>query len=91
MHVLDKSISNLEDVEGGRIALLRSKCKTETVSLSVMTDSLQSHSLSMAFPRQEYSIGLPFPSPGDSPNPGIEPGSPALQADSLPSELPGKP
>ena len=33
---------------------------------------------------------LPFPSPGDCPNPGIEPRSPALQADSLPSELPGK-
>ena len=41
--------------------------------------------------RQEYWSGLPFPSPGDLPNPGIEPGSPALQADALPSELPGKP
>ena len=38
----------------------------------------------------QYS-GLPFPSPGDFPNPGIEPGSPALQADSLLSEPPGKP
>ena len=47
--------------------------------------------LSMGFPRQEYWSGLPFPSPGDLPNPGIEPGSPALQADSLPTELPGKP
>ena len=36
-------------------------------------------------------MGLPFPSPGDLPNPGIEPGSPTLQADSLPSEPPGKP
>ena len=35
--------------------------------------------------------GLPFPSPGDLPNPGIEPRSPALQADALPSEPPGKP
>ena len=43
--------------------------------------------LSMGFSRQEYWSGLPFPSPGDLPNPGIEPGSPALQADSLPSEL----
>ena len=34
---------------------------------------------------------MPFPSPGDLPNPGIEPGSPALQADSLPTELQGKP
>ena len=37
----------------------------------------------MGFSRQEYWSGLPFPSPGDLPNPGIEPGSPALQADSL--------
>ena len=47
--------------------------------------------LSMEFSRQEYWSGLPFPSPGDLPNPGIEHGSPALQADSLPSEPPGKP
>ena len=42
--------------------------------------------LSMGFSRQEYWSGLPFPSPGDLPNPGTEPGSPALQADALPSE-----
>ena len=47
-------------------------------------------SLSMGFSRQEYWSGLPFPSPGDLPNPGIKPGSPALQADTLPSEPPGK-
>ena len=47
--------------------------------------------LSMGFFRQEYWSGLPFPSPGDLPNPGIEPGSPALQADALSSEPPGKP
>ena len=41
--------------------------------------------LSIGFSRQEYWSGLPFPSPGDLPNPGIEPRSPALQADSLPS------
>jgi len=45
----------------------------------------------MGFSRQEYWSGLPFPSPGDLPDPRIEPGSPALQADVLPSELPGKP
>ena len=39
--------------------------------------------LSMGFSRQEYWSGLPFPSPGDLPNPGIEPGSPALQADAF--------
>ena len=47
--------------------------------------------LSMGFSRPEYWSGLSFPSPGDLPNPGIEPGSPALHADSLPSELPEKP
>ena len=47
--------------------------------------------LSRRFSRQEYRSGLPFPSPGDLPNPGIEPGSPALQANSLLSELQGKP
>ena len=47
--------------------------------------------LSMEFSRQEYQSRLPFPSPGDLPNPGTEAGSPALQADSLPSEPPGKP
>ena len=41
--------------------------------------------LSMGFPRQEYWSGLPFPAPGDLPDPGIEPGSPAVQADSLPT------
>ena len=46
---------------------------------------------SMEFSRQEYWSGLPFPSPGDLPNTGIKPGSPALQADALPSEPPGKP
>ena len=45
----------------------------------------------MGLPRQEYWNGLPSPSPGDRPNPGIEPGSHTLQADSLPSEPPGKP
>ena len=47
-------------------------------------------SLSMEFSRQEYWSGLPFPSPGDLLDPGIEPGFPALQADSLPSEAQGK-
>ena len=52
--------------------------------------------LSMGFPRQEHWSRLLFPPPGDFPNPGMEPGSPALQgfaafqADSLPTESPGK-
>ena len=45
-------------------------------------------SLSMGFSRQEYWSGLPFPSQGDLPNPGIEPRSPALEADTLTSEPP---
>ena len=43
------------------------------------------------FSRQEYWSGLPFPSPGDLPDPGIDPRSAALPADALPTEPPGKP
>ena len=43
------------------------------------------------FSREEYWSGLPFPPSGDLPDPGIEPGSPALQVESLPFEPPGKP
>ena len=46
--------------------------------------------LSMGFSRQGYWSGLPSPSPGDFPYPGMDPGSLALQADALPSEPPGK-
>ena len=46
--------------------------------------------LSMGFSRPEYWSGLPLPSPGHLPDPGIEPGSPALQTDALPPEPPGK-
>ena len=45
----------------------------------------------MGFSRQEYWSGLPFPSPGDLPDPGIEPGSPEFQADAVTTEPPGKP
>ena len=48
-------------------------------------------SSAMGFPRQEYWSGLPLPSPGDLPDSGIEPRSPALQADALTSEPSGKP
>ena len=47
--------------------------------------------LFMRFSRQEFWNGLPFPSPRDLPDPGNKPGSPALWANSLPSEAPGKP
>ena len=46
---------------------------------------------SMGFSRKEYWSELPFPSPGDLPDPGIEPGSPTFQTDPLTSEPPGKP
>ena len=46
---------------------------------------------SVGFSRQEYWSGLPFPTPGDLPDPEIEPRSPAFQSDSLPTELQGKP
>ena len=56
-----------------------------------MPDSLQPYKapLSMGFSRKGYRGGLLFPSPGDLPDPGIKPGAPALQVDSLPTELPG--
>ena len=54
-------------------------------------DSSSQPLLSMEFSMQEYLRKLPFPSPGDLPNPGIKPRSPALQADSLLPEPPGKP
>ena len=54
-------------------------------------DTARQAPLSMEFSRQEYWSGKPFPSPGDLPDPGIEPASPALQADSLPPEPDGKP
>ena len=54
-----------------------------------MSDSLQPHGLYVAYQApQEYWSGLPFPSPEDLPNPGIEPGSPTLRAGALPSEPP---
>ena len=68
-----------------------------SVNFSVVSDSATpwtvSHQapLSMGFSRQEYWSGLPYPSPGDLPKPGIKPRSPAFQADSLPTELSGKP
>ena len=68
----------------------------ESVSCSVMSNSLQplwtvAHQDPLSlFSRQEYWSGLLLPTPWDLPNPGIKPRSPALQADSLPSEPPGR-
>ena len=71
--------------------------ESESVSLSVVSNSAtpwtvaSQASLSLWFPGQEYWSGLPFPSPGDHLNPGIKPGSRALQTHSLQSEPPGNP
>jgi len=56
-----------------------------------VTPWIVAHQLPWGFSREEYLSGLPFPSPGDLPDPGIEPRSPALQVDALLSELLGKP
>ena len=60
-------------------------------SCPTLCDPMDCSPLSMRFSRQGYWSGSPFPFPGDLPNPGIKPGSPALQADSLPTELQGRP
>ena len=67
---------------GGLVAKL---CPTLATPWTVACQA----TLSMGFSRQEYRSGLPFPSPGNLPDPGTEPKSPALQADSLLTELSG--
>ena len=76
------------------VILVHFICKVKVFAQSCLTlfdpvDCRPQAPLSMGFPRQEDGSGLSFLSPGDLPNPGIEPRSPALQADSLPSEPPG--
>ena len=67
--------------------LVAQSCPTLAIPCTVARQA----PLPMDFSRQEYWSGLPFPSPGNLPYPGIEPESPALQADSLPSKPPWKP
>ena len=74
---------------------VKSECESEVAQLcqtlcNPMDCSLPG-SLSMEFSRQEYWSELPFPSPGDLPDPGMKPRSPTLQVDALPSEPRGKP
>ena len=76
------------------VILVHFICKAKVLVQSCLTlfdpvDCRPQAPLSMGFPRQEDWSGLSFLSPGDLPNPGIKPRSPALQADSLPSEPPG--
>ena len=73
-------VSLLGNRGGGLVAKL---CPTLAIPWTVACQA----PLFMGFSRKEYWSGLPFPSPGDLPNPEIEPGSPALEADSLPTEL----
>ena len=70
----------------------KSKCQLLNCVLLFATPWTVAHQapLFMGFSRQEYWNGLPFPCPGDLPDPGIKPGSPTFQADSLPPEPPGK-
>ena len=81
------STFHLESCAVCNACLVAQSCLTLVTSQAVVRQA----SLSMGFSRQEYWSGLPFPSPGELPNPGIKPRSPALQADSLPTELQGKP
>ena len=72
---------------GGSGGLVVKWCLTLVIPRTIVCQA----PLPMGFSRQEYWSDLPFPSPVDLPNPGIKPGSPVLQADSLLTELPGKP
>ena len=73
------------DGGGGGGGLVAKSCLTLVIPWTCQAP------LSMGFSRQEYWSGLPFPSPGDLPNPGIESRPPTLQVDSLPAEPKGKP
>ena len=74
--------ASLKRRDGGLGGLVAKLCPTLAIPWTVACQA----PLSMGFSRQEYWSGLPFPSPGDRPNPGNEPGSPALQADGLPTK-----
>ena len=73
----------------GQIKRKKGKKKDQAASQNISEKNQAP--LFMGFFRQEYWSGLPFPSPGDLPDPGIKPGSPVLVADALTSEPPGKP
>ena len=82
-------------INGKTVKKKKKKVKVKSLSsvrlFATLWTVVHQASPSMGFSRQEYWNRLPFPSPGDLPNPGSKPGSPALQADALPSEPLGKP
>ena len=77
------TVSILSSQFGWLVGLVAKSCLTPATPQTVACQA----PLSIGFYRQEYGSGLPFPSPEYLPDPGIEPGSPALQAESLPTEL----
>ena len=89
---LHECVSELLKISPSLVSLSVRVCLlSHSVALCHTWTVAQQVPLSMSLSRPEYWSGLPFPSPGDLPNPGVEPVSYALQEDSLPSELPGKP
>ena len=87
-------VSVLVVIEEGVVSIILFNSRSDAFDLAVKVKvkslSRVGAPPSMGFSRQEYWSGLPFPSPGDLPDPGIEPRSPALEADALTSEPPGK-
>ena len=84
-----KTSEDLSSEDSGLAELVR--CFSRVLLCEILWTVGHQAPLSMGFSRQEYWSGLPCPPPGDLPNSGIEPRSPTLQADSLPSEPLGKP
>ena len=76
-----------EEYKGRRVTLCESKSRSVVSNSATQWAVARQAPPSLGFSRQEYWNGLPFPSPGDLPDPGIKRGSPALQADSLPSVI----
>ena len=91
--IFNKIVSKTKYFSSSLTSSLKMKVKSLSHVLLFATPWTVAHQAppSMEFSRQQYWSGLPFPSPGDLSNPGIKPGSPAWQADTLPSEPPGKP
>ena len=83
-NAMDMNLGQLWELVRGREAMGSQRVGHDWVTEKQQWTVAPQASLSMGFPWQEYSNGLPFPPPGDFPNPGIKSGSPALAGDSLP-------